>query len=48
MNTNFIFCKKIKETYRNNCSDFAIAEIEEVTLHYFLPVLFGISCALYV
>jgi hypothetical protein len=48
MNTNFIFCKNIKETYRNNCSDFAIAEIEEVTLHYFIPVLFGISCALYV
>lgn len=48
MNRNFIFCKNIKETYRNNCSDFAVAEIEEVTLHYFLPVLFGISCALYV
>jgi hypothetical protein len=48
MNRNFIFCKNIKEMYRNNCSDFAVAEIEEVTLHYFLPVLFGLSCALYV
>ena len=48
MNRNFIFCKNIKETYRHNCSEFAVAEIEEVTLHYFLPVLFGISCALYV
>lgn len=46
MNT-FVFCKKLKEMYGNNCNEFAIAEIEEATVYYFIPMLFGASCILY-
>lgn len=46
MNT-FVFCKKLKEMYGNNCNEFTIAEIEEATVYYFIPMLFGASCILY-
>jgi len=46
MNT-FVFCKKLKDMYGNSCSEFAVAEIEEATLYYFIPMLFGASCIIY-
>jgi hypothetical protein len=46
MNT-FVFCKKLKEMYGNSCNEFAITEIEEATVYYFIPMLFGASCILY-
>jgi hypothetical protein len=33
--------------YGNKCNEFAIAEIEEATVYYFIPMLFGASCILY-
>lgn len=44
---NFIYCKKIKEIYGNNCNEFAVAEIEEATVYYFIPMLLGVSCIFY-
>ena len=45
---NFMFCKKIKTIYRNNCTQFEIAELEELVVFQFVPILFGVSCALFI
>lgn len=45
---NFMFCKNIKTIYRNNCTQFEIAELEELVVFQFVPILFGVSCALFI
>lgn len=48
MNRNFIFCKNLKNVYRNNCTQFEIAELEELVLFQFIPIMFGVSCAIFI
>lgn len=49
MNKNFVFCKEIKNIYRNNnCTQFEIAALEEIVTFQFIPILFGLSCALFI
>lgn len=43
MSQNFIFCRKLKDMYENNCNEFEIAKIEEATLYYFIPLLSFVS-----